>query len=151
MHPAGASDGGNALTAQVFTGASSAKASGPALTGGTPETDEALLHFILSSLDQDGAEEVVTIDLRGKSPVADHMIVASGRSTRHVAAICEHLMERLKAETGKPVRAEGLQTADWILLDAGDVIVHVFRPEVRDFYQIEKMWMAEPDRTARAL
>ena len=93
----------------------------------------------------------MTIDLRGKSPVADHMVVASGRSTRHVASICEKLMERVKSETGEPVRAEGLQAADWVLLDAGDVIVHVFRPEVRDFYQLEKMWMAAPDRTARAL
>ncbi|HUF57688.1 MAG TPA: ribosome silencing factor [Thermohalobaculum sp.] len=122
------------------------------MTGGTPETDqEALLPLILSSLDQDGAEEVVTIDLRGKSPVADHMVVASGRSTRHVAAICDKLMERVKDGTGLPVRTEGLQAADWVLLDAGDVIVHVFRPEVRDFYQLEKMWMAAPDRTARAL
>ena len=77
------------------------------------------------------------------------MVVASGRSTRHVSAIADKLVERLKGDAGLIPRAEGKETADWILIDAGDVIVHVFRPEVRDFYQLEKMWMAVPDVTAR--
>lgn len=148
----GATDGGKVLTVDVSTGAQRAQAPSPAVTGMAAETDaQPLLNLVLSSLDQDGAEEIVTIDLRGKSPVADHMVVASGRSTRHVAAVSEHLIERIKHECDTPVRVEGKQAADWVLIDAGDVIVHVFRPEVRDFYQIEKMWMPAPDRTARAL
>jgi len=78
------------------------------------------------------------------------MVVASGRSSRHVAAVAEKLMDRLKHDAGVASRAEGRDAADWVLIDAGDVIVHVFRPEVRDFYQLEKMWMASPDATARA-
>ena len=77
------------------------------------------------------------------------MVVASGRSTRHVSAIADKLIERLKGDAGRIPRAEGKEAADWVLIDAGDVIVHVFRPEVRDFYQLEKMWMAAPDATAR--
>lgn len=122
------------------------------MTGAAAEAQaEGLLHLVESSLEQDGAEEIVSIDLRGKSSVADHMVVASGRSTRHVTSLAEKLVERLKAETDVLPRVEGKQVADWVLIDAGDVIVHVFRPEVRDFYQIEKMWMPAPDRTARAL
>ena len=110
-----------------------------------------LLSLILRSLDQDSAEEIVTIDLRGKSSVADHMVIASGRSSRHVAAVSEKLIERLKAEAGVISRVEGKEAADWVLIDAGDVIVHVFRPEVRSFYQLEKMWMPEPEKTARRI
>lgn len=110
---------------------------------------ERLLELITSSLDQDGAEEILAIPLAGKSTVADYMVIASGRSTRHVAALAEKLVERLKAETGTRSRVEGRETADWVLIDAGDVIVHIFRPEVRAFYQLEKMWLATPDRTAR--
>jgi ribosome-associated protein len=110
----------------------------------------AALHSrIIDSLDEDGALDVVSIGLAGKSSEADVMVVASGRSTRHVAAIADKLMERLKQDAGVIPRAEGKETADWVLIDAGDVIVHVFRPEVRDFYQLEKMWMAVPDATAR--
>ncbi|MBK0401258.1 ribosome silencing factor [Limibaculum sp. M0105] len=112
---------------------------------------EALLSLIVSSLDQDSAEEIVTIDLGGKSSIADHMVVCSGRSSRHVAAVAEKLIERLKSEAGVIARVEGKEAADWVLIDAGDVIVHVFRPEVRSFYQIEKMWMPEADRTARRI
>jgi ribosome-associated protein len=108
----------------------------------------ALHSLILDSLDEDGALDVVSISLVGKSSEADMMVVASGRSTRHVASIADKLVERLK-DAGLIPRAEGKETADWILIDAGDVIVHVFRPEVRDFYQLEKMWMAVPDVTAR--
>lgn len=101
----------------------------------------ALLARVLTSLDDDKAEDVVQIDLRGRSSVADWMVVASGRSSRQVAAIAEKLAERLKQEVGQSVKIEGKATGDWVLIDAGDVIIHVFRPEVRDFYQLEKMWL----------
>jgi ribosome-associated protein len=110
---------------------------------------QALHSHILDSLDEDGALDVVSISLVGKSSEADMMVVASGRSTRHVASIAEKLIERLKQDAGVLPRAEGKAAADWVLIDAGDVIVHVFRPEVRDFYQLEKMWMAAPDAMAR--
>jgi ribosome-associated protein len=99
--------------------------------------------LILSSLDEDKAEDVVAIDIAGKSSVADTLIVASGRSQRHVGALAEHIMEKIK-ESGGSVRAEGLPHCDWVLLDAGDVIVHLFRPEVRAFYNIEKIWTPAP-------
>ena len=104
-------------------------------------TSEALLARILASLDDDKAEEVVQISLRGKSSIADHMVIASGRSSRQVAAISEKLVERLKEDFGLHCKIEGKEIGDWVLIDAGDVIVHVFRPEVREFYQLEKMWM----------
>ena len=84
---------------------------------------------------------MVAIDLRGRSSVADHMVICSGRSSRQVGAIAEKLADRLKQEFGRSVKIEGKDQGDWVLIDAGDVIVHVFRPEVRDFYQLEKMWM----------
>ncbi len=93
------------------------------------------------------------IDLRGRSSVADWMVVASGRSSRQVTAIAEKLAERLKQDAGIAVKLEGKATGDWVLIDAGDVIVHVFRPEVREFYQLEKMWMPtgqQAERPARA-
>lgn len=107
-----------------------------------PVSSEELLDRILSSLDEDKADDVVSIDLRGKSEIADHMVIASGRSTRQVAAIAEKLTDRLKQEYGRICKVEGKAIGDWVLIDAGDVIVHVFRPEVRDFYQLEKMWMS---------
>ncbi len=100
-----------------------------------------LLELVLSSLDDDKAEEVVVIDLRGRSEMADHMVIASGRSARQVGAIAEKLAERLKLALGIQCKLEGKDTGDWVLVDAGDVIVHVFRPEVREFYQLEKMWL----------
>ena len=103
--------------------------------------------MILASLDDDKAEDVVTISLAGKSEMADHMVIASGRSSRQVAAISEKLADRLKADAGVVPRTEGKEVGDWVLIDAGDVIVHVFRPEVREFYQLEKMW--EPQGGAR--
>ena len=118
----------------------------PPLTEG--RSDE-ILELILKSLDDDKAEDVVQIDLRGKSSVADWMIVCSGRSTRQVGAIAEKLADRLKTTLGRTARTEGKTQGDWVLLDAGDVIVHIFRPEVREFYQLEKMWQdpgAEPER-----
>ena len=109
---------------------------------GTAETltVSSLLEAILSSLSDDKAEEIVQIDLRGKTAMADHMVICSGRSSRQVGAISEKLSERLKQRFGLSVRTEGKDTGDWVLIDTGDVIVHVFRPEVRDFYQLEKMW-----------
>ena len=107
-----------------------------------PEADpSAALHqLVLQSLDDDQAIETVTIPLAGKTSIADHMVIASGRSTRQVASMATKLADRIKAETGKVARIEGLPTADWVLIDAGDVIVHLFRPEVRSFYNLERMW-----------
>lgn len=114
----------------------------PAATAaGNQLSSEQVLSRILSSLDDDKAEDVVTIDLRGRSAMADHMVIASGRSARQVGAIAEKLAERYKQATGRTARIEGKDTGDWVLIDTDDVIVHVFRPEVRDFYQLEKMWM----------
>ncbi|MCW0197279.1 ribosome silencing factor [Sphingopyxis sp.] len=101
---------------------------------------EALHALILHQLDEDQAQETISIPLAGKSSIADHMVIASGRSTRHVSAIADKLAQRIKQEAGRLVRVEGLPNADWVLIDAGDVIVHLFRPEVRSFYNLERMW-----------
>ena len=104
-----------------------------------PDADKTL-NMILSRLDDMKAEETVTIDLRGKSPLSDYMIVTSGRANRHVGAIAENVAKGLK-ETGiKSIHIEGLPNCDWVLIDSGDVIVHVFRPEVREFYNLERLW-----------
>lgn len=100
------------------------------------------------SLDDDKAEDIVVIDLAGKTTIADFMIIASGRSTRQVGAMAEHLREKLKAAGAGAVEVEGLTQGDWVLVDAGDVIVHLFRPEVRSFYNLEKMWGAPPPANA---
>ena len=102
------------------------------------------LETVLASLEDSKAENIVPIDIRGKSSLADHMVVASGRSHRHVAAVADHLLKALKDAGLGTARVEGLTGADWVLIDSGDVIVHVFRPEVREFYNLEKMWLA-PD------
>lgn len=120
----------------------------PVDTGVTPSHGSAspmaapgsLLDLVLGSLDDDQAQEVVTIPLEGKSSVADHMVIASGRSTRQVAAMAQKLAERIKQGGFGHVRIEGLPAADWVLIDAGDIVVHVFRPEVRSFYNLERMW-----------
>jgi ribosome-associated protein len=104
----------------------------------------------LNSLDDAKAEGTVTIDIAGKSALGDHMVVTSGRSHRHVNAIADRLITDLKQGGFGPVRVEGLPHCDWVLVDAGDLIVHIFRPEVRDFYNIEKMWTAEPVTERRA-
>ena len=96
---------------------------------------------MLASVEDDKAEDVVEIDLRGRSDVADYMVICSGRSSRQVAAISEKLVDRLKQDHRRACRIEGKETGDWVLIDTGDVIVHVFRPEVREFYQLEKMWV----------
>jgi ribosome-associated protein len=130
---------------RVLTGPTQAVARPAAMAQTAPRHDtlnsEQLLERVLSSLEDDKAEDIVRIDLRGKSSVADWMVVASGRSSRQVAAISEKLVERLKQQHGMSCKVEGKDAGDWVLIDAGDVIVHVFRPEVRDFYQLEKMWM----------
>ena len=99
-----------------------------------------LLDLVLGQLDDDQAQDVVVIDLKGKSSIADTMVIASGRSTRQVAAMAQKLAETVKREGNGPVRLEGLPAADWVLIDAGDVVVHIFRPEVRSFYNLERMW-----------
>lgn len=107
-----------------------------------PDADDTL-SLILSRLDDMKAEETVTIDLRGKSSFTDYMIVTSGRANRHVGAIAENVAKGLK-ESGAPApHVEGLTNCDWVLIDSGDVIVHVFRPEVREFYNLEKMWTSD--------
>ncbi|MGE4322508.1 MAG: ribosome silencing factor [Sphingobium sp.] len=118
------------------------------MPAGTPANDAVLdadsvaaLHAaILQSLDDDQAQDTITIPLEGKSSIADHMVIASGRSSRQVASMAQKLAERIKAQTGRSARVEGLPVADWVLIDAGDVIVHLFRPEVRSFYNLERMW-----------
>ncbi|MBN9888654.1 ribosome silencing factor [Salipiger abyssi] len=104
-------------------------------------TSEMILAAVLKSLDDNKAEDVVQIDLRGKTSVCDQMVICSGRSSRQVVAIAEKLVEDLKHQLGVLSKSEGQETGDWVLIDTGDVIVHVFRPEVREFYQLEKMWL----------
>ena len=105
------------------------------------KTDHGLLATVLAQLDEAKAEAIVTINLEGKGAIADNMVVASGRSSRHVGAIADQLVDKLKEAGHRNLRIEGMPQCDWVLVDAGDVIIHVFRPEVRDFYQLEKMWM----------
>ncbi|WP_393987825.1 ribosome silencing factor [Xanthobacter sediminis] len=105
---------------------------------------EEILALVQAKLDDDKSEDIVSIDLRGKTSIADFMVIASGRSQRHVGAIAEHLLEALKEAGIKHVRVEGQPACDWVLIDANDVIVHVFQPEVRAFYNIEKMWSGTP-------
>jgi len=110
---------------------------------------EALHALVMQSLDDDQAVELVSIPLAGKSSIADHMIIASGKSSRQVASMATKLAERIKEKFGKVVRIEGLPVADWVLVDADDVIIHLFRPEVRTFYNLERMW-AFGDEAAKA-
>ena len=113
------------------------------MTGAThPElTSEAILASVLESLNDNKAEDIVQIDLRGKTAMGDYMVICSGRSSRQVAALAEKVVEELKSSYGVLSKMEGKETGDWVLIDTGDVIVHVFRPEVREFYQLEKMWL----------
>ncbi len=117
----------------------------PANDAGLPLTDpdltsERLHALVLKSLDDDQAQDVISIPLAGKSSIADHIVIASGRSSRQVAAMAQKLAERIKESTGRSARIEGLPVADWVLIDGGDVVVHIFRPEVRSFYNLERMW-----------
>nr|WP_226941994.1 ribosome silencing factor [Pseudooceanicola spongiae] len=113
-------------------------------------TSKDQLDLILQSLDDDKAEEIVTINLAGKSSIGDYMIVCSGRSSRQVSSIADKLAEKIKHATGRVAKIEGKETGDWVLIDTGDIIVHVFRPEVREFYQLEKMWL-QPGSPAPAI
>ena len=114
----------------------------------TLEDTQALASVITETLEDDKAEELIVIDLDGKSSVADHMIIASGRSARHVGALADHVLRKLKEIGSGRARVEGLPNADWVLIDAGDVIVHLFRPEVREFYNLERIWGADASNHA---
>ena len=110
-----------------------------------PEAD-ALCALVEAWLDDDKAEDIVVIDLKGRSSFADYMVIATGRSDRHVGALAEHLIENLKASGLASVPSEGRDRCDWVLLDGGDVVIHLFRPEVREFYNLEKLWSEDaPD------
>ncbi len=113
------------------------------------KTTDAQLALVRRSLEDDKAEDIVVIDLKGKSSFADYMVVASGRSNRQVVAIADHLAERLKQAGQGYIPIEGKQGGDWVLVDAGDVVVHVFRPEPRAFYALEKMWALENEVAAK--
>ena len=108
---------------------------------GDTSTSDALLASILKTLDEDKAEDIVQSDLRGKTAIGDYMVICSGRSTRQVSSIAEKLAQHVKDEFDRVPKTEGKDVGDWVLIDTGDVIVHVFRPEVREFYQLEKMWL----------
>jgi len=109
-------------------------------------SSEVLRDLIVTILDDAKAEELVTIDLQGKTAMADYMIVCSGRSSRQVAGMADRVSEGLKAELDRLCKMEGKTQGDWVLIDTGDVVVHIFRPEVREFYQLEKMWMSPPEQ-----
>ncbi len=144
-------EGGNVLSqcaATVRESTVTDAGAGPELASNPRHVpSKALLKCILTSLDGGKAEDVVSISLAGKSEIGDYMVIASGRSTRQVVSLADRLTERLKRDLGLSCKVEGRRAGDWILIDAGDVIVHVFRPEVREFYQLEKMWMT-PDRAS---
>ncbi|MBH1942880.1 ribosome silencing factor [Erythrobacter sp. YJ-T3-07] len=112
----------------------------PRVSAMTEDRSDALHALVMQQLDDDQAQDIVSIDLAGKSSMADHMVVASGRSTRQVASIAQKLAEKIKQDGYGSVRLEGLPAADWVVIDAGDVVIHLFRPEVRSFYNIERMW-----------
>jgi ribosome-associated protein len=121
------------------------------ITASTDESRQASLEdLILSRLDDDKAEDIVLIDLKGKSPMADSMIVASGRSHRHVGALADHVLRALKDAGHGRARVEGLPHCDWVLIDAGDLVIHLFRPEVRTFYNIEKIWSVDSPHIRQA-
>jgi len=123
----------------------------PEMAGATaPASVDDLHAAVMRSLDDDQALDIVSIPLAGKSSIADHMVIASGRSTRQVASMATKLADRLKQEHGKLVRIEGLPTADWVLIDADDIIVHLFRPEVRTFYNLERMWAFGDEKAVAA-
>ena len=116
----------------------------PASLGRATRASEEALNTVLASLEDAKAEDTVAIDISGKTVLGDFMVVSSGRSHRHVGAIADRLVSDMKAAGLGPLRVEGLPHCDWVLVDGGDLIVHIFRPEVRDFYNLEKMWTAEP-------
>lgn len=115
-----------------------------AFSGDVAPSPRSLLDTVLASLDDAKAEEVVDIDVTAKTPIADHMVICTGRSSRHVGAIADHLIKDLKDAGFGSAAVEGQPACDWVLIDADSVIVHVFRPEVREFYHLEKMWASDP-------
>lgn len=125
-------------------------AAAPIIAPTDPLQPDTLLERIIASLEESKAEDIVPIPLAGKTEIADHMVVCTGRSSRQVSAIAQKLADHLKQELGHTARTEGLDQGDWVLIDAGDVIVHVFRPEMREFYQLEKMWMDTGQATGSA-
>lgn len=132
-----------ALAASLPLGAVQA-AAGTARSLARSDMSAGALHdLVLAQLDDDQAQEVVSIPLEGKSSIADHMVIASGRSTRQVASMAQKLAEKIKQAGYGHARVEGLPAADWVLIDAGDVVIHLFRPEVRSFYNLERMWSFE--------
>ncbi len=131
------------LTTALHTGRAASRRAAPA-SSAAHEAAEHALQTVIASLEDSKAENRVSIDIRGKSALGDYMVVASGRSHRHVGAIADHLVRALKNGGQRAPRVEGLPHCDWVLIDAGDVIVHIFRPEIREFYALEKMWQV-PD------
>ncbi len=126
--------------------------SAPAAVLAAPSEDLPPLEtLIVDRLDDDKAQDIVCIDLKGKSSVADTLIIASGRSHRHVGALADHVLRALKEAGHGKAKVEGLPACDWVLIDAGDVVVHIFRPEVRTFYNIEKIWSLSPDGTGHTV
>ncbi|WP_298259250.1 ribosome silencing factor [uncultured Litoreibacter sp.] len=121
--------------------ANAATSPAKAATKKDPGTSEELLARIVEFLESEKAEELVQVDLRGRSEIADYMVICSGRSTRQVTSLAEKLTDTIKQEFGRYGKMEGKSQGDWVLLDTGDVVVHIFRPEVREFYQLEKMWL----------
>ncbi len=132
-----------AFIASVPPGAVQAAATAAQSLKRSDMSADALHQLVLSQLDDDQAQEIVSIPLEGKSSIADHMVIASGRSTRQVASMAQKLAEEIKKAGFGNARIEGLPAADWVLIDAGDVVVHLFRPEVRTFYNLERMWSFE--------
>lgn len=112
----------------------------PSQNGELKKSSDTLLNCIIKSLSENKAEDITTIDLRGRTSIGDYMVVASGTSTRLVSSVSQKLVDTLKTDHGRISKVEGKDAGDWVLIDTGDIIVHVFRPEVREFYQIEKMW-----------
>lgn len=129
------------MTATQHAARASAQISPTAIETERPSAQ--LVKYVAAWLDEAKAEEIVTIDLAGKSTFGDFMLIASGRNDRHVGAIADMLQKKLKEQGAGKARVEGLEACDWVLIDAGDIIVHVFRPEVRDFYKLEKMWSGD--------
>ena len=122
-------------------------------TGGLPDISSPLLETVLERLKNAKAEDIVSIDIADKTPVAERMVIASGRSGRHVGAIADHVLKAVKRAGHRGIRAEGLESCDWVLIDLGDVVIHIFRPEVRGFYNLETLWSedAPSENTVRTL
>jgi len=131
------------LSTRLSAGGKTTSGAGHIVTGKIDGAKNPLLSLILTSLEDDKAEDIVAIDLAGKSEMADHMIIASGRSSRQVSSMAEHVVDKLKSEMNRLCRVEGKDAGDWVLIDCGDAVLHLFRPEVREFYQLEKLWAAD--------